>query len=121
MADAVLSTTHTRAALGVYAIKQDDTAPALAASLRSRGAPLDLTLADTVTVHMQHVDALKTVSGACDITDEEKGRIAYPWADGDTDTPGTYRVEFEIDFLDGTKQTVPDDGWVDVVVLPKLA
>jgi hypothetical protein len=43
------------------------------------------------------------------VTDAVAGEAEYRWQAGDTDTIGTYRIEFEITPQSGGKFTVPND------------
>jgi hypothetical protein len=60
------------------------------------------------------VDAYATV------VDGVAGIVEYAWADGDTDTAGTYLAEFEVTFAGGRRRTFPSKGHLFVVISPDL-
>jgi hypothetical protein len=46
--------------------------------------------------------------------------VLFAFEPGETDTAGTYRAEFEATYLDGRKQTYPNDGYISIEILPDL-
>jgi hypothetical protein len=42
--------------------------------------------------------------------------VAHLWAPGETDQPGRYEAEFRVTYLDGTTETFPNLGFIDVFV-----
>jgi hypothetical protein len=104
--------------LASLTIKRYDTAPPLTASLAVNGQPLDLTNATSVKLIMKSAGAL--VTGTCTIVDAVDGGIKYVWAGGDTAVSGTYQVEFQVTWNDGTKQTLPNDSYDTVTVMDDL-
>lgn len=110
-------------------MKQNDTAPELVYDLVDNfGLPgetaMDLTNATSVTFKMRAEDASAAsaplISRAMTIDDADGGRVVHTWVEGDTDTPGSYRVEFEILWSDGTIETVPNDGYMTLVIVDDL-
>lgn len=107
-----------------WTIKQHDTAPPYVAALRNdfgetSESALDLTDATSVYFLMRPSgvgDVTPTIRALCTIDDAVNGLVTYQWVTGDTDITDTYDVEFEIDWSDGTIQTVPNDGYMTVVV-----
>lgn len=108
----------------VYTIKRGDTAPSLRATLlQGNKAVIDLTDC-SVAFHMRPArgqSAGGSVSGPARIVTAARGQVAYDWRDGDTDIQGLFRGEFEITFGDGSRQTIPSDGYIDIEVLGDLA
>lgn len=51
------------------------------------------------------------------ITDAENGEFEYAWEEGDTDTPGTYKIEFEIAPNVGGKFTIPNPRYGQAIVV----
>lgn len=79
-----------------FTIKRNDTKPYLNVTLRSNGAPIDLTDC-TVRFHMKMLNAgAAKVDASADIVDALAGAVEYRWVAGDTDTEGTYNAEFEV-------------------------
>ena len=56
----------------------------------------------------------------CTLTDAPNGKVTVAWQAGDTDKSGSFRAEFEITYPDTKKMTVPNDGWVSIIILPDL-
>jgi hypothetical protein len=103
-----------------FSIKQNDTSPALQATLKDAAlVPIDLTGA-TVMFHMKSVDGTIKVDEAMTITNNEGGVVQYNWQAGDTDTVGTYYVEFEVTYADASVETFPNNGNKVVTVVREL-
>ena len=111
-----------------FTIKQHDTAPSYVIDLADNyglqdEAPIDLTTATSITFLMREagtagapkVSAAMTVVGAA-----TAGRVQHDWSAGDTDTVGSFDVEFEIEWSDGTIETVPNDSYLTVTVVDDL-
>ena len=103
-----------------FSIKQNDTSPALQATLKDAAlVPIDLTGA-TVMFHMKSVDGTIKVDEAMTITNNEGGVVQYNWQAGDTDTVGTYYVEFEVTYADLAVETFPNNGNKVITVVKEL-
>ena len=103
-----------------FSIKQNDTSPSLQATLKDATlAPIDLTGA-TVMLHMKGVDGTIKVDQEMSITDATAGVVQYDWQSGDTDTAGTYYVEFEATYADDSIETFPNTGSLALVVTKEL-
>ena len=114
-----------------FHIKQGNTSPALEAQLLDNNDdPVDLTVPDdwtvdqaTVKFQMQMVgDDTPTVDAAATVLDAPNGIVAYEWADGDTDTTGSYQAEFDVDYdgrtgdLFDADETFPNNDYLLVRV-----
>lgn len=109
-----------------FTIKENDLLPVLSATLRDANGAVDLSGATSVTFLMNiRKGGTTKVSGTCSIlqvgdgSDGSKGMVQYAWVDTDTDVPGTYNAEFEVDFA-GKKLTFPNDSYAVVQILPDL-
>lgn len=51
------------------------------------------------------------------LTDAANGKGEYQWQSGDTDTIGTYRIEFEVTPASGGKFTVPNPRYGQGIVI----
>lgn len=106
-----------------YTLKQNDTFPPLRIQLR-QGSPLvpvDLTDAVEVILHLVKTDnSVRVVTDPCDIDDAEEGWISWTPAAGDTAFPGTYNAEADIDWGAGQRQTIPNSGYLSIVIEPSL-
>ena len=103
-------------------IKQNDTSPTLDAILTDAdGNVVDVTAA-SVRFHMQKIGATTLkVDAAATVVDGAAGHVRYTLQAGDTDTPGSYKAEYEVTFLDGSIETfknTPDQ--LRVVITPEL-
>lgn len=103
-----------------FSIKQNDTSPSLQATLKDASqAPINLTGA-TVMFHMKSLDGAIKIDTEMTITDERNGVVKYDWQSGDTDTVGTYYVEFEVTYADASVETFPNNGNKVVSVVKEL-
>jgi hypothetical protein len=103
-----------------FSIKQNDTSPSLQATLKDASLnPIDLTGA-TVMFHMKSVGGTVKVDQQMTITDATGGVVQYDWQSGDTDTVGTYYVEFEVTYADSSVETFPNNGNRAVSVVREL-
>jgi len=103
-----------------FSIKQNDTSPSLQATLKDAALdPIDLTSA-TVRLHMKSVDGTLKIDEVMTIVDDSGGVVQYDWQSGDTDTVGTYYVEFEVTYADASVETFPNNGSKVVSVVKEL-
>ena len=103
-----------------FSIKQNDTSPSLQVTLKDASlTPINLSGA-TVMFHMKSVDGTVKIDETMTITDAESGVIQYGWQVGDTDTVGTYYVEFEVTYSDASVETFPNNGNKVVKVVREL-
>lgn len=114
-------------------MKQNDTAPALVQTLTIPGTTRPLDLTDVVEVRFimrlpgrsrAKVDDVATVLQVVDPLTRllvRQGQVQFPWVAGDTDTTGVFNAEFEITWRDGTRQTWPEDGYLQIVISADLA
>lgn len=106
----------------VFFLKRGDTGPAIQRQcLDEAGDPIALAGA-TVRFNMRLRDgAVKVNRAAATIVEAATGVVRYAWQAGDTDTAGTYEAEFEITYLDGSIETVPNAGWIEVTITGDIA
>jgi 5-hydroxyisourate hydrolase-like protein (transthyretin family) len=103
-----------------FNIKQNDTSPSLQATLKDAAlTAIDLTGA-TVRFHMKSIDGTVKVDKVMTIVNEANGVVQYNWVTGDTDTVGTYYVEFEVTYADASIETFPNNGNRVVSVVREL-
>ena len=94
-----------------FYLKQGDTLPVLEAQLvASDGHPINLQGMQVRFRMGRHVDA------PAEIVDGSEGRVRYRWRPGDTDMPGAHKAEFVVTTLGGDVQTVPNSGYVMVMI-----
>jgi hypothetical protein len=106
----------------MFTIKQDARGPTLDATLTTAAGVQDLT-GGTVTFWMedQRTGTIKVSGAAVTVLDAAAGSVRYSWAAADTDTPGTYRGEFQLAGLTPTPVRFPSGGYIYISVLPKVA
>jgi len=101
-----------------FYIKQNDTAPALRATLKDGDENVvDLTDA-SVRFHMKAIDGstVKTDDVASIVTPATDGVVQYNWIADDTDTVGSFHAEFEVTYSDTTVETFPNNGYIRVEI-----
>lgn len=107
-----------------FTIRQNDTLPALTASLEDfAGAKVNLSQATGVRFHLVTSDGLFTtkVNAAAAITDVANGGVSYTWQSADTSTPGAYYGEWEVTFVSGQVETYPNDGYISIRITRQAA
>lgn len=103
-----------------HVIRENDTREAIEAQLQdATGSAIDLSSISELRFQMERrgntvVDSVATV------VDGANGKVKYDWADGDTDTAGTYQAEFRITFQDDSVLTVPNDDYITVEVTSEI-
>ena len=103
-----------------FRIKQNDTSPSLEATLSDANlVPVNITSA-TVMQHMKAIGGDVVLDEQMTITDAEGGVVQYDWQVGDTATVGTYYVEFEVTYSDGSVETFPNTGSLPLVITREL-
>jgi len=103
-----------------FRIKQNDTSPSLEATLSDANlVPVNITSA-TVMLHMKAIGGDVVLDEQMTITDAEGGVVQYDWQVGDTATVGTYYVEFEVTYSDGSVETFPNTGSLPLVITREL-
>lgn len=106
-----------------FYIKQGNLLPALATTLTDEdGNAVDYSGYTGLRFHMRLPGATSAkVDAAATEVNAAVGTITYAWTGTDTDTPGVYQAEFEVTMPTGKPITYPNDGYIDVIILPKLA
>lgn len=97
-----------------FTIKRGDTSPALRFAL----------LPDTVSLAGATVRFQMRARGGGTLIDRpaeiltvfEPAVVGHLWVPGETDTPGRYEAEFSVTYLDGTVETFPNLGFIEVFV-----
>lgn len=103
----------------MFTIKQNDTLPTMEVQLIDvEGNPLNL---DLCGVHFHMLGGGKEINRPATIVDGGQGKVQVEWQEGETDTVGTFKCEFEINMPDGSIITVPNDGYFLLQIVPELA
>lgn len=106
-----------------FFIKQGDTKPSLVATLVDEDEQaLDLSAAIAVKFYMiLSAESTPKVNGsAATIVLAEGGIVHYDWSINDTNTPGDYDAEFEVEWSDGTKTTFPNFRFLKIRILKSI-
>ncbi|MGJ8660459.1 MAG: BppU family phage baseplate upper protein [Bacteroidota bacterium] len=103
-----------------FRIKQNDTSPSLEATLSDANLVAVNLNSATVMLHMKAIGGDVVLDEQMTITDAEGGVIQYDWQFGDTSTIGTYYVEFEVTYSDGSIETFPNTGSLPLVITREL-
>ena len=103
-----------------FHLKRGDTSPSFERQLTGDGAPIDLSEAGTTVRFIMHDGGEAVIDRSASIVDAPEGVVRYNWLDGDTDTVGTYRAEFEVTYSDGAVESFPNDHDLYIRVAPDL-
>ena len=104
-----------------FTIKKGDTSPSIQSTLKdASGTAVDIAGA-TVKIHMKALgSSVLKVDQTMTIVNASGGIVKYDWTASDTDTVGTYYVEFEVTRADSSIETFPNNGNAVVVIAPSL-
>ena len=103
-----------------FSIKQNDTSPSLLATLKdANNAPVNISAAN-VRLHMKSIDGEVKIDSDMLIVNPVGGVVRYDWVVGDTDSFGTYYVEFEVTYADNSVETFPNTGNLPLVITREL-
>ena len=103
-----------------FNIKQNDTSPSLQATLKDASGTVIVLTGASVRFHMKALDGTVKVDAAMAVTDNLNGVVQYDWQTGDTDTVGSYSVEFEVTYFDNTIETFPNNQNLTISVVREL-
>jgi hypothetical protein len=107
-----------------FYIKEGDLDPPLKVTcVDEDGEVIPLTAAIAVKFFLINPgdDAPKIDGAVADIlTPVADGKVEYVWASGDTDTPGDYDAEFEIEWSSGKKTTFPNFRFLRVKIAKSI-
>lgn len=103
-----------------FYIKQNDTSPSVQAALTDANNQAISLVGASVQFHMEDIEGNLKVNSAMTITNDIGGIVQYDWVSGDTDTVGTYYVEFEVTYFDGSVETFPNNNKEVIIIRPEL-
>lgn len=102
-------------------IKRGDTRNCIKAVLKdATGNSVDLTGCSDVNFYMVPLCGTTVIKRAAHIEDAAAGEVWFVWNTGDTDVAGVYRAEFEVVYMDGRKETFPNNGYISIKILSDL-
>lgn len=105
-----------------FYVKQNDTSPAMLATLQdANGAAVNI-LGATIRFHMRAIGSTQTkVNSAATIVNAATGEVRYNWSASDTNTVGAFQAEFQVTYADGKIETFPNDGYIPVEITDDIA
>lgn len=96
-------------------LKQGDTRHAIKAVLKNiDDHPVDLSTA-IVDFNMARRHGNLVISRRAKQTDKT-GEVWVVFNEGDTDSSGLYKAEFQVTYSDGRKETFPNDGYIEIMI-----
>lgn len=103
-----------------FTIVQNDTAPPINSRLTDSGEPVNLTDVSNIFFHMEdrynRVQISDDLTGRVNIVDKTAGEVEYVFKSSDTEDVGTYQAEWEVLYEDGTRETFPSNGMIDIEI-----
>lgn len=98
-----------------FTLKRGDTSPALRYAL----LPDSVSLAGAaVRFQMRQRGGITVIDRPAQIvTVYQPAVVAHLWQPGETDTAGRYEAEFRVTYMDGTIETFPNLGFIDVFII----
>jgi hypothetical protein len=97
-----------------FTIKRGDTSPALRFALLPDGVSL---AGATVRFQMRARGGATVIHRPANILSVfAPAVVAHRWFSGDTDQAGHFEAEFRVTYLDGTVETFPNLGFIEVFV-----
>lgn len=104
-----------------FTIKSDDQLPEIQAVLKDdNDSIVNLSGATVRFIMTSKTDGSVKVDKPATVVTAAAGLVKYSWAATDTDTPGKYNGEFEVEFGDGRLETFPNDKNLLIVVFADL-
>tara|TARA_R110000796_G_scaffold178802_1_gene295438 strand:+ start:817 stop:1140 length:324 start_codon:yes stop_codon:yes gene_type:complete len=105
-----------------FYIKQNDTSPAMLATLEDAdGTAVNVTGA-VIRFHMRKIGSTAVVvDEAAVIVTPLEGIVRYDWMAADTAEIGSYQAEFEVTYADASIETFPNDGYIRVKIIDDVA
>ena len=100
-----------------FYIKQNDTSPKIRYAL----LPTVDVAGASIKFHMKNSADVTKVDAAGTIIQANPAIVAYTWLAADTDTVGTFEAEFEVTFADGSVETYPNFGNLEIVIADDIA
>jgi len=98
-----------------FIIKRGDTSPALRFALLPESVSL---VGAVVRFQMRLRGGATVIDRPSEIQSVfQPAVVAHAWAPGETDIAGRYEAEFRVTYADGTIETFPNHGFIDVVII----
>ncbi len=92
-------------------VKQGDTSRLLYDDLHIGGTPINLS-GSTVTLVWYNPRTETTSRKSATINVAASGSVSYQLTSSDLETAGSYILEWEVEFADGTQVSIPTEGYL---------
>jgi hypothetical protein len=103
--------------MGTLYLKKDDLEPKYIATLRNAdGSAVDLTNATSVSLIVKQQGGAKNFKASGAFENRANGVVSYTWASGNTDTVGTFQMEWEVIWPTNRPETFPNTGYDTLIV-----
>ena len=103
-----------------FVIKQNDTAPIIKAYLQDENGDAVNISGASVDFHMSDYSST-VINSPATIEDETGGLVSYTWQSEDTTEKGNYKAEFEVTFADGSIETFPNTGYIEIKINAEIS
>jgi len=105
-----------------FYVKQNDTSPAMLATLQDANGTAISLVGATVRFHMRQIGRSDVVVDApAIIVTPLEGLVRYDWIAADTNIIGSYQAEFEVTYADASVETFPNDSYIAVEIIDDIA
>jgi hypothetical protein len=105
-----------------FYVKQNDTSPAMLATLQDANGTAVSLVGATVRFHMRQIGRSDVVVDApAIIVTPLEGLVRYDWIAADTNIIGSYQAEFEVTYADASVETFPNDSYIAVEIIDDIA
>jgi len=105
-----------------FYIKQNDTGPAMLATLQDASGNAINLVGASVRFHMRSVmGGNPVVDAAATVVNAAAGTVRYSWIAADTNTVGSYQAEFQVTYADASVETFPNDSYIAVEIIDDIA
>jgi len=103
-------------------LKRGDTRNCIRAILKDAdGTPVNIPECQEIRFLMAPLGRAAAINRPVYIPDKgSPGEVWHVWVPGDTDTAGIYQAEFRVEYMDGRKETFPNDGYISIQILDSL-
>jgi hypothetical protein len=104
-----------------FYIKKDDQLPEIRATLLDAdGNAVNLTGASVKFIMADKATGTVKVDAAGVVETPASGIVHYAWAEADTDTAGTFKAEWEVEYGDGRLETFPNSTFLEIKITEDL-
>jgi hypothetical protein len=104
-----------------FYIKQNDTGPAMLATLQDASGNAINLVGASVRFHMRSVmGGNPVVDAAATVVNAAAGTVRYSWISADTNTVGSYQAEFQVTYADASVETFPNDSYIAVEIIDDI-